>query len=337
MESIKINQIKTLSDLRSSLSGFISDASTIINHIEKRLDTIDNEIKEKQKIDFQALEYRINQVKAAKYALEDCERYEDDDFIPNCSEEHEQLRIAQSEKIRADKKLSETIRWKTKIEKQFYEYRKFINKLKSIIRVDGEKGIYILQQLKTNIDRYLYLKTEDPSISSSDKNMPLSSSTTQVNADELNNSILSNSNNILRSDIMSIPTNKNKSNIQNVDIEGLTVNKVITGKNSFKKVSMKKMYVGLKKLLTIQKAIKKDIKCHSKDYWENFDNKNGTSSFVSYKKVYESFYVNKPIKIVKDGKNYSIDDGNHRVWVAQKMGIKKLPAVIIERNTNNEL
>jgi hypothetical protein len=49
------------------------------------------------------------------------------------------------------------------------------------------------------------------------------------------------------------------------------------------------------------------------------------------KKIYEAFYGDSHIRIVKDGNNYSISNGRHRVWLAKKMGIHSLPASVVEK------
>ena len=61
------------------------------------------------------------------------------------------------------------------------------------------------------------------------------------------------------------------------------------------------------------------------DFWKRIDQKQGLDSQNGYHRVYEAFYGNSAIKVSRDGSEYEINNGHHRIWVAKRIGIEELP------------
>jgi hypothetical protein len=118
--------------------------------------------------------------------------------------------------------------------------------------------------------------------------------------------------------------------IRDVEVQKLSDIEGISDKNDFKKVPMKDMKAGLKRYLKIREVLDTG-KGKSKDHWAEIDRKKGLSYPDGYQRVYEAFYGREPIRITKDGNKYTVENGRHRVWLAQQMGIRVLPASIVER------
>jgi len=118
--------------------------------------------------------------------------------------------------------------------------------------------------------------------------------------------------------------------IRDVEVQKLSDVEGISDKNDFKKVPMKDMKAGLRKYLKIRQVLDTG-KGKSKDYWAEVDREKGLSYPDGYQRIYEAFYGREPIRITKDGNKYTVENGRHRLWLAQQMGIRVLPASIVER------
>jgi hypothetical protein len=69
----------------------------------------------------------------------------------------------------------------------------------------------------------------------------------------------------------------------------------------------------------------------SSDYWREFDQTQSLDYEHGYQRIYESFYGNDAIRLNKDGDQWDIVNGRHRIFLAQEMGIKTVPAHVIEK------
>ncbi len=69
-----------------------------------------------------------------------------------------------------------------------------------------------------------------------------------------------------------------------------------------------------------------------RDYFQSLDQQQGLDPATNgYTKVYDSFYGSDPVTVGKDGNNYDVDKGRHRLYVAQAEGLDSLPARVKER------
>lgn len=116
--------------------------------------------------------------------------------------------------------------------------------------------------------------------------------------------------------------------IQDVSVAGLPQPEDIHGAEDFKKVSMEDMREGLNRLERMRPLIDSGADA---DYWREFDSQQNLNYEHGYQRVYESFYGNDAIRLNKDGDQWDIVNGRHRIFLAREMGLSTLPARVIER------
>lgn len=105
----------------------------------------------------------------------------------------------------------------------------------------------------------------------------------------------------------------------------------LTGAQDFQKVPIGEMQTGLQRLQEMKPAIDQGIG-NSRDYWAEVDKRFGKSYPDGYQKIYEAFYGLDSIRVTKDGDQYDITNGRHRIWLAKRMGIETLPMRVIEKD-----
>ncbi|HUW13027.1 MAG TPA: hypothetical protein VM537_25100 [Anaerolineae bacterium] len=118
--------------------------------------------------------------------------------------------------------------------------------------------------------------------------------------------------------------------IRDVPIADLPEPEDIHGDDDFKKVSEDEMRVGLDRLQEMQPIIDSQEGVDS-DYWGRFDEQRGLDYEHGYRRVYDAFYGQDSVRLAKDGDQYDIINGRHRIWLAKKTGIETLPARVIGR------
>ena len=113
--------------------------------------------------------------------------------------------------------------------------------------------------------------------------------------------------------------------IKNVDLSDTAV----ADSTDFHKVSRDQMIDGFEKLENeIRPAVKEGA---SADDFSDLDKKLGLDYEHGYRRVYDAFYGNEPVRLEKDGDKYSVVNGYHRLNVAKELGIESIPASVIER------
>jgi hypothetical protein len=99
--------------------------------------------------------------------------------------------------------------------------------------------------------------------------------------------------------------------------------------NDFQKVSKPQMIDGLTKLVhEIVPAIKEGA---NGDDFSELDKRLGIDYENGYRRIYDAFYGNDSIRLVKDGDTYEVVNGYHRIYVAKELGLDSLPALVLER------
>lgn len=118
--------------------------------------------------------------------------------------------------------------------------------------------------------------------------------------------------------------------IQDVPVADLPEPEGVEDASDFEKVSPEKMQVGLTRLQEMKPVIDSGEGANT-DYWREFDRQRGLAYPDGYQKVYESFYGQDAIRLDKDGDQYDIINGRHRIFMAKQMGIGTVPARVIEK------
>ncbi len=103
----------------------------------------------------------------------------------------------------------------------------------------------------------------------------------------------------------------------------------VNGLDDFKKVSYEEMAEGYRKLDTVVRP--EVAKGAGGDDFRKLDQQEGLSYADGYQRVYDAFYGGEPIRLAKDGESYTVINGAHRLYVAQREGVGSVPARVIER------
>ena len=118
--------------------------------------------------------------------------------------------------------------------------------------------------------------------------------------------------------------------IQDVPVADLPAPEGVEDAGDFEKVSAEDMKAGLTRLQEMKPVIASGEGA-TPDYWREFDRQRGLAYPDGYQKVYESFYGQDAIRLDKDGDQYDIVNGRHRIFMAKQMGIDAVPARVIEK------
>ena len=118
--------------------------------------------------------------------------------------------------------------------------------------------------------------------------------------------------------------------IQMINIEDLPKTKGIEDEDNFKKVPMETVRAGLQRLQEMRYFIDNGTGNNS-DYWAKLDRESGFQYSNGYQQIYDAFYGDSAIRIEKLGNDFTIINGQHRIWMARQMGINQLPVHLIEK------
>ena len=118
--------------------------------------------------------------------------------------------------------------------------------------------------------------------------------------------------------------------IQIINVNDLPVPEGVDSDEDFKKVPMEDVRAGIQRWQEMRYIIDKGIDNNS-DYWAKLDQESGLEYSNGYQKIYDAFYGSDAIRVEKDGNDFSIINGRHRIWMAKQMGITQLPVHLFEK------
>lgn len=101
--------------------------------------------------------------------------------------------------------------------------------------------------------------------------------------------------------------------------------------SDWRKLSQAEMRAGLARFQEMRPTIENGAGANS-DYWADRDTELGLDYEHGYQRVYDAFYHDSDkIRLTKDGDDYDVINGQHRIWLAKELGIDTLPANVVER------
>lgn len=118
--------------------------------------------------------------------------------------------------------------------------------------------------------------------------------------------------------------------IVNVKVSDLPQPEGINGPADFEKAPYEEMQAGMRKLELMKPSIADGTRADSAA-WRQFDQEEGLSYPDGYQKVYDAFYGDDAVRVVKIGSHYEIDKGRHRIYLAKESFAREIPARVIER------
>ena len=120
---------------------------------------------------------------------------------------------------------------------------------------------------------------------------------------------------------------------QNISVDRIDVSDThVHSENDFSKTSFEDMQKGLG---ILEKEVRPlvDQRGVGKEYFEQLDRSQPLDGNISRTKIYNAFYEKEHhkidnIRVAKVGDSYKLENGYHRVYVAQKLGMRSLPALV---------
>ncbi|WNV90389.1 ParB N-terminal domain-containing protein [Umezawaea sp. Da 62-37] len=112
------------------------------------------------------------------------------------------------------------------------------------------------------------------------------------------------------------------------EIDG--VDDVVSGPLDFGKVSLADMRAGLTRLESVVlPAVRAGA---GREEMRSLDEaRNLTGDIGSHLRIFEAFFGDSCLKLVRENGRYTVIGGNHRIWAARRLGFDELPALVRER------
>lgn len=132
------------------------------------------------------------------------------------------------------------------------------------------------------------------------------------------------------------PDDRSESKWVDCGIQEVPVNQIDTSDmthvntpDDFNKVSYEEMKDGFHKLDTV---VRPEVeKGTTGDTFYELDKKQNLDYANGYQRVYDAFYGGDAIQLEKDGDDYQVINGAHRLYVAEQLGVRSVPAHVRER------
>lgn len=326
--AIKLTNIDTLQDLRNSFRRFGHRTEEALNSFEAELKRTLEFMQSRVRACQQRVEQKKWEVEKARDSLQYCRGQEDDDYTPDCSAEENELRQAIHEFESTKKNFEVAKILQTKVENAISEFHKHIRRLRELATANVDKANAYLENKIVTVEKYRAVQPEIAKFIATDSDM---ATLVQCNVVTTAQSLATNTLNGLAANEQSLDSDQWVGTwTNNFDLSNLPSPEDIEGASDFRKVKFDEMKDGLSKLQEMKPIIEQGVG-NSKDYWANIDNEKGLDYPNGYQRVYEAFYGNEPIRVIKNGNNYEITNGRHRIWSAKKLGIKTLPLMLVER------
>jgi hypothetical protein len=117
--------------------------------------------------------------------------------------------------------------------------------------------------------------------------------------------------------------------IQDVPVEEVDLSdSPVQDTDDFRKVSHAEMVEGFRKL---QEEVRPAVAQGAEgDYFSRLDQERGLDYEHGYRRVYDAFYGDDAIRLDKVDDTYTVVNGYHRLAVAQELGLRTVPARVIE-------
>ena len=327
-DSIQLTNIDTLRDLSNNFKRFGHKTEEYLHALEAELKRTLESMQARVRACQQKVSQKQWEVEQARDALENCRSYEDDDYQPDCSGEEDELRQALREFETAKRNYETAKILYTKVENAVSEFHQHIRRLRDLATTNVNRVNAYLENKTVILESYRAIRPEGVNT------LPINSESVS----SLQNDSITTSASSVTTSLTNITTKEPSDNagqwvdtlVHNYDPTTLPWPEDIHGPDDFPKISFERMEDGVKKIQEMLPLIEQGIG-NNKEFWENVDRERGLVHPYGYQGVYEAFYGSEPIRVIKDGNNYSFTSGRHRVWIAKKLGIKKLPIVLVER------
>jgi len=315
-----VKSIQALSDLKTMLARYGSDVPETLQRMTRTIEQTRQALTERQnhwRVQVRRCEEQLTQARAA---LTRCQNsaYTDREgrrHAPDCRPFEQAVADARRQLEAASQALRSVEQAIKQVEVAVHSYEQQARRLTNFLNGDLKAGQALLERKITTLQAYVAggligsaIGLVANAFSNPDATAPLPSMTTATGTwQELG--------------IVDVP-------IAQIDLS----DSHIQGPDDFKKIAVDTMISGLQKLAsTVRPAVEKGA---DGDYFSDLDAQQGLDYQNGYRRVYDAFYGDEPIRLEKINDHYQVVNGYHRLFVAQQLGLTTLPARVIAQETS---
>lgn len=304
-----VKSIQALADLKSALARYASDVQESLRQMTNTIEQTRRALQERQnywRVQVRRCEEVLSQARAA-YARCQNSAYTDRDgrrHVPDCRAYEQQVIQAKrqlDEAIQALRQVEQAIK---QVEGVIQSYQQQARRLSSFVGNDLKEGQAMLEHKISILQGYVA------------------------------GSLISGAVGVVTNLLAATPNTSATTGWQElgvVDVPLAQINvddSTVRGTEDFKKVTHAVMTDGLQKLVsTVRLAVEQGA---AGDYFSALDAQQGLTYEHGYRRVYDAFYGDEPIRLEKVNGRYQVVNGYHRLYVAQQLGLTSIPASVSE-------
>lgn len=300
-QSANVRAIQTLGELNSALGRFANETNQAMTTIEREITRTLEWLQQRLYHWQREVERWQQEVQRARAELERCLRsghYDRDGHYhpPNCAAYEQALLQTQVGLREAQAEFQNVQQWTRLVQQVISDYQRQARRFSALIQSDLPKATALLGGSVAKLESYAKLTLS----ASSAPPAPTTTGTRQ------------------------------EKRISDVSLEQVDLSdSPVKGPGDFQKVSYEEMKEGLSKL---EEVVRPAVKSGANgDYFSRLDAELGLDYPHGYRRIYDAFYGDRPIQLVKCGDAYRVGkEGYHRLYVAVEMGLKMVPARVVE-------
>jgi hypothetical protein len=302
-QPIDVHSIQKLIEFRDSLARFGGTANDLLISVQAEI------ARSIEWIDARHIHWQreVERASARLYSAEiDLARcrasgYRDPDGVyhhPECSREHANVRKAKQDLEQAQLELAKVSRWRARIKEAIARYQVQARRFSGVLQSDLSKASAIMDRYIEVLGAYAASGFRDTAFHLAEKtSSPL--------------------------DVRGNWTNKE---IVYVDLDDIDGNRLdVQSTSDFEKISYHQVEMGMK-------VLEDDIMPFVK-------RGNDPDAFSDHqRRIYASFYQEPGcIRLERIGSDYYVKNGHHRLFVAKQLGMKSIPAMVVEWNPKTDV
>lgn len=301
-DRINVRSVDSLEQLRTSLRRFADQVEQQLMQVEAQVRRTQEWLQEREQHWQRQVERARNDVQRARAAYTTCINtvYYDSEgrpVRPSCGAEAAAVSTAERQLQVCEAELGKVRAYRTQVEQAVSNYRMHAQHVMNLCRSRTASADAFLAQRIRELNKYLAITSAATSAALSNMGTPLNGGWVEVH-----------------------------STINPIDLP----DPVEIENEGFNKVPEDVMRQGLERLQEMRPLIESGVGAN-REYWEEYDRMHGFVSPNSYAQIWDVFYGTDEIRVERDGSNYTINSGRHRIYLARRMGIDWLPARITSR------
>ncbi|MCL4488664.1 MAG: hypothetical protein M1570_11115 [Chloroflexi bacterium] len=327
--TVNVRSVQALSDLNDAVVKFDVELKELLRAAEHKLQQSEQWLQDRLRHWRIQVQSRQDEVRRAEAALAACKAsgYYDPDkgtyYTPPCTGEQYELHLAINRLREAQRELSNVETWVQIVNREATAYRDQVVCMTRMCERVLPGGASFLHYKVEKLQDYL-VASASPAGSSAP---PSSISSTGGVSSSVTSSPAMGA--LASTGLAAAPGSSPWvcEGIQSVSVDAISLaDSPVTGLADFHKVSAQEMTEGLAKLQNVvMPAIAQGADA---DYFSQLDASQGLDYASGYRRIYDAFYGQGAIVLNKVGNQYQVVNGYHRLFLADQLGMKNLPALV---------